>query len=286
MKIKLTIYLWLMIVFCDDIVFAQDVVLDRGFTYNEESLEELEQAIDDVNQLLSLSPNKIQLALIATATNSEEQEDTTIKVYSIQSVAEESTTPAAVPLGCRCVFVNLPVFTSWLINQSTGSGQMELDAAHMLGFMLLHEIGHIVNGHSAVEFSDGQLYQLNIDPSIAKYNEEQADEFASHLIRDISENKVHLMESITALQISIALSNIGWNMQAYRTIEEFGSSLTGSPTVYFDPSYTHPNLAWRFLRANHLIQDSKQTKELLESFEKIRDMGANPRPLYKRSVNE
>ncbi len=50
--------------------------------------------------------------------------------------------------------------------------------------------------------------------------------------------------------------------------------------MFFDKNLSHPNLHWRVLRMNHLIQGSQATKELLDTFEDARRRGANPQPLY------
>ena len=53
-----------------------------------------------------------------------------------------------------------------------GPGRFELDASHVLIFMLLHEVGHITDGSPSGEFINGALSQLNIEPSRAKASEE------------------------------------------------------------------------------------------------------------------
>lgn len=76
------------------------------------------------------------------------------------------------------------------------------------------------------------------------------------------------------------LSKLSWNMQAFRTLDEFGSFAIGKPDVYFDNGYSHPNLAWRILRVNNLIQQTQDSQALLDFFEEARQRGANPEPLY------
>ncbi|MGJ0514365.1 MAG: hypothetical protein ACR65O_01295 [Methylomicrobium sp.] len=71
-------------------------------------------------------------------------------------------------------------------------------------------------------------------------------------------------------------------MQAFRAFDEFGSFAVGKLGVYFDNGYSHPNLAWRILRVNNLIQHTEATQTLLNSFDDARQRGANPEPLYQR----
>lgn len=75
-------------------------------------------------------------------------------------------------------------------------------------------------------------------------------------------------------------------MQAYRSLDEFGSFAVGKPGVFFDTGYSHPNLAWRILRCNHLISGSDATRELLQAFEDARQRGADPKPLYEREPRD
>jgi hypothetical protein len=163
---------------------------------------------------------------------------------------------------------------------------MALDHGYILAFMLLHEVGHIAHGHAAAEFSKGALSQLNIDPSLAKAREEEADEFASVLIRDLSRSSPATNTSMTANLVAMELLKISWNMQAYRTLDEFAASATGKPSVFFDRSYSHPNLAWRILRSNYKIQESEQAKDLLDAFETARQKGVNPAILYPRNSED
>ena len=157
---------------------------------------------------------------------------------------------------------------------------MTLNAPHVLAYMLLHEVGHIEQGNAAGDFSNGAWSQLNIDPSLAKVSEEKADEFAAHLIRDVA-SRTDGSASLTAAWISLSLSSLSWNMQAHRTLDEFGATALGKPQVFFDTSYSHPNLAWRILRSNHLIRPSAATKALLDAFEEARERGAAHKPIYQ-----
>ncbi|ULA63278.1 MAG: hypothetical protein LZF86_100279 [Nitrospira sp.] len=76
------------------------------------------------------------------------------------------------------------------------------------------------------------------------------------------------------------LAKLSWNMQAYRTLDEFGAFALGVPGVFFDNGYSHPNLAWRILRTNNLIERSDATQQLLDAFEAARQRSSNPTPLH------
>jgi hypothetical protein len=158
---------------------------------------------------------------------------------------------------------------------------MGLEMKYILSFMLLHEVGHLNKRTSGAEYANGELSQLNIDPSLAKAREEDADEFAAGVVREWSRKQPASAVSLEANWVAIELSKLSWNMQAYRTLDEFGAFSTGKRSVYSDQNLTHPNLAWRILRSNYLIQQSAETKYLLDAFEEARQRGNTPKPLYK-----
>lgn len=88
------------------------------------------------------------------------------------------------------------------------------------------------------------------------------------------------MLGIESAWVSHALVLLSWNMQAFISLDNFGSTPVGAPAVFFDKNLSHPNLIWRVLSVNHLIQQTEVGKKLLESFEAARERGANPEPLY------
>ena len=255
---------------------SSDPVLGRGLAHSKSGRTLIEKAINHSNKLIVSNDLKL---VPSWKTN---HPINNIAVYSVSSKRGAAATPAAVPKECRCIFVNVKVLSALIKKHTKGTARMGIDTDYFLAFMLLHEVGHIKAGNSAVEFKDGELAQLNLSASLAKLREEEADEYAATLIRNQATKEVVDDASLTALWISTALSNLSWNMQAYRTLDQFGSSVTGSPEVYFDQSYSHPNLAWRVLRSNHQIQNTKETEELLREFERIQQISIDAVPLYQK----
>lgn len=256
---------------------APDPVASRGLMPTTQDRALVETAISRANLILSLSPTRHRLrASWRTAGPT----DRAVPVYLVEVPPNATSTLAAVPRGCMCVFVNPFLLANWIKTHSEGLGRLSLDTTNLLIFMLLHEVGHIHNGSAAGEFSNGELSQLNIEPSLAKANEEQADEYAVGLVKQ--HVKQLSKESLVANWVAIELTKLSWNMQAYRTLDEIGASSTGKRSVFFDQSYSHPNLAWRMLRSNYLIQESPETKRLLDLFEEARQRGVEQKSLYPR----
>jgi hypothetical protein len=263
-----------------DIQTNQDVVINQGLKHTSQDQQIVEQAIERTN--FFLKEKNIKLFLSLGTINQDNPQENTIPVYLVESTEDKMTTPALVPKGCRCIFVNPKVLASWSTHNSEGSGRMSIDRNYFLTYILLHESGHISKQTSSGAFNEGALNQLNIDPTKAKANEEDADEFAADLLRKYSRQTPANNVSLEANWVVNELSNLSWNMLAFRTLDEFGSFAIGKSSVYFDNGYSHPNMAWRILRVNNLIQRTEATKALLDSFEEARQRGANPEPLYQQ----
>lgn len=203
-----------------------------------------------------------------------------VSVYLVASRSNVSGAIAAVPSGCRCIFVNPSLLATWVASHSHNVGQLELDRGQLLTFMLLHEVGHIHHGTAAGDFVNGELSQLNNEPSIAKEREKEADDFAAALIRQLRDQTSS--GSLAANWISIEISKLCWNMQAHRSLDEFGATAIGEPAVFFDQNYSHPNLAWRMLRSNDLIQRTDESGRLLKAFEEAQQRGHEPKRPYSK----
>jgi hypothetical protein len=254
-----------------------DPVRDRGLHHTDQGRDEIAAAIKKANSLLPRTGVSLRGSWISETSQSA---TTDVPVYLIEAAA--ASTPAAVPRGCRCIFVNPSLLTAFAKQHSQGPGRFPLDVSPLLAFMLLHEVGHIRKGSAGMDFDRGEMSQLNIEPSLAKANEEEADEFASALIREYARPGSTVDAFLNAHELSMQLSKLSWNMQAYRTLDEFGAAATGKRSVFFDQTYSHPNLAWRILRSNYLIQRTPETKQLLDAFENIRRRSLESQPLYKR----
>ena len=261
---------------------ASDPVQERGLQHAQTGLELVEKAVASTNLVARGTGMRLVMSAQGGKLNSRTS-PTDIPVYLVKAPPMARTTPAAVPKGCRCLFVNPDVFNAFIREQSTGDGRLGLNARYVLTFMLLHEVGHLAKKTTGAEFENGNLSELNIDPSLAKASEEDADEFAADLIKALMQRKKASDETLEATAVSMELSKLSWNMQAYRTLDQFGALAVGKPEVFFDKNLSHPNLHWRVLRMNHLIQGSSDTKMLLDTFEDARRRGANPEPLYDPS---
>jgi hypothetical protein len=256
---------------------SNDPVLHKGLQHTEQGRDLVSKTIAITNDLLANQDTGLELTG-SWAANQPTASVEAVPVHLVSAPRAAWTTPAAAPKSCRCVFVNPAAFQAFMDAQTNGPGRMQLDAKYVLTFMLLHEVGHIKRRSSATDFENGELAQLNTSDSLDKAAEKEADQFAADAIR--AGLKKGAMLGIEAAWVSHALVLLSWNMQAFISLDNFGATAVGAPAVFFDKNLSHPNLIWRVLSVNHLIQQTEADKKLLESFEAARERGANPAGLY------
>lgn len=149
-----------------------DVVIERGLRHTDLDQAMVATAVERTNRLLV--DTEIRLAASWLESTNQSVAINAVPVYLVATGEGNASTPAAVPKGCRCIFVNPATLATWVINNSLGPGRMTLDRNYFLTFVLLHEAGHISKGTPAAAFENGRLSQLNVAPSKAKANEEDA----------------------------------------------------------------------------------------------------------------
>lgn len=256
-----------------------DPVATRGLRHTRTDRSTVEQAVNVANRLLATPGYRIDTSWAPSSAGASDV--TSIPLFSIETKPDAPSTPAAVPKHCSCIFVDPRALRAWLKTSSSSSGKLALDPAHTLAFMLLHEVGHINQRTSGMVYENGSLSQLNVAPSVAKNHEDNADDFAASLVRETSLRRPVSDASISATRVASELVNLAWNLQAYRLLDKFGSTMISDPAVFFDQSYSHPNLEWRILRSNHTVQQTAISKELLDAFEDARARAQDPAPIYE-----
>jgi hypothetical protein len=164
--------------------------------------------------------------------------------------------------GGRCLFVN-PDWQGQLspfFGKNT-PGTLDLEPADALAIILLHEVGHIQKG--------GLPQSPPIDTLLAslgpgKQEEMRADAFAAGQIAAAFKRKWD--RGMAAFRLTQALSQISWNLQAHRMLNNFGATSLRLSKVFSETGYSHPNLELRFLVINYLVNPSKLQLDLLTSF--------------------
>jgi hypothetical protein len=83
--------------------------------------------------------------------------------------------------------------------------------------------------------------------------------------------------ALKTFELRLALQNISWNMQVWRSLEYFGSASTFVPEVYWDQGYSHPNLAFRMLIIGDLVESNYLSHQMVQMFVE----GRNRKPWNK-----
>lgn len=225
---------------------------------SEETTESIVKAINETNSLL----NNFNITNLYIAI----EKDTSItdNIYFIKvEINENSFAMIYVP-----PFENKIIINPIKLNQFANENLIETDTrlgiepSHIFVMMFLHEIAHIVlkhNKESEFGFHDYKYVYYNLDSTVYKINEYQADSLAATIIEF---NMGQGNGNFLAENISLALSFLSWNLQENRIVQNFGAE----KSVLWDKSKTHPNFELRILHQNYLILKDSLSKELLHSF--------------------
>lgn len=172
-----------------------------------------------------------------------------------------------VPRDDGCVFIDAGLIPEINDLFSNGfKGRSEIETHVLLAIVLLHESGHLFQRKtgSYADSSTGETY--NVLTTKTKEVEMEADSFAARLIR---EGKNPLSESNrfhAATTLSMALSKVSFNLTGYRVLMRSGDSVLGSPALFGDSGYSHPNLILRVLTMNYELLPIPEAKALLDEF--------------------
>jgi len=189
-----------------------------------------------------------------------------VAIYAIGELHAPRSYMVAVPVGCRCVFIQPRTFEAWLNDHLSHTGlTLEVSEDRLLAFMLLHEAGHIVHGDPG-QFDGSGNGPLNTGTTIEKTREQSADAFAVQQLKQAILRTKGTDAWMSAQFATIDLSNLSFEMLQVREERFFGSETLGTPEDFDDLGYTHPNFELRLLTVNDAISNTKASHELLANF--------------------
>jgi hypothetical protein len=185
---------------------------------------------------------------------------------------------------CRCILVKSGDLDRWLQERvGSGSALLNVDERALLAYMLLHEVGHFVDGDAdgamTSPTSDG-VGSLNRDETTQKEREAAADRYAASTLK--AALQFGGTRGLSAAEVAMALSNLSWNLSAHRLLDDFGATSLGKPRAFWDAGYSHPNIELRILSVNALVSGSDAAQELLDDFRNRRNQA--PTILYRKQV--
>jgi len=241
----------------------------------------LEKSVLATNYLLEDSVN-IKFQLIESwkieKETSAESNSKLIPVFLLRKEGFLNNETIFVPADENCIFIIERNFDDFILNLSKSKNwSFEVDTINLLSLMLLHEVGHIANGHQG-SFGDNQfidLSSLNNYETINKNKELAADYFAAKIIKNASKTGFTKKESI-AFSLRLFLGSLTFDLEQKDRLENL---FANEQNRYWDEGYSHPNFRLRLKIINHFLLDTEESKAELEFFLNKRE---NPKTIWEK----
>lgn len=234
------------------------------------------------NDVLSSNSNYRLVGSWWPTTPPEFAEKRIITIYLIEKTPGESVFNIMVPYDCDCIFVQPDVLkdaTASYTRQTETTMKVALEEA--LAFMLLHELGHVEHGDPGSLMDVKSRSDFNLDDTAQKTKERLADEFAADTLVASANSKNSVPSFLAAMKVEMALGAMSFNLSKIRIVDHLGSDVLCSRNVFYDDGETHPNFELRILHVNDIISHTKESGELVASFERCRK-GARSAVIYRK----
>jgi hypothetical protein len=193
-----------------------------------------------------------------------------ISVYLIRGIQLSDKEVSFVPNQDRCVFINAPgvKYLSELFHSANSSPPTGADDETELALTLivLHEVGHIVNGDagSFVESEFPPWDEITGSLGDAKNRELKADFFAVEQINKARQRS-----------FPVTILPLGARIAAFVGSSSFRTGMSQASTdisIYRDKGSTHPNFYLRLLIMSNKLYPNPFSADLLRSFVEKRKM--------------
>jgi hypothetical protein len=177
-----------------------------------------------------------------------------------------------VPPDCLHIYIQAPALRRWINQARHANGYGDpFEEHYVVGFMLLHEMGHVLQHNSGSYLNiDGSSSSLNIQSTNAKRAESAADAFAeATLKRGISSDNGPVAEVASSIvkNLGVLANNFYYATTLSQGLEEI---LCLNGTLYWDWGYSHPNLVFRLVNTVNRLAPTAQTAEIVQTFENCR----------------
>lgn len=225
---------------------------------------QLADAIEIVNGLVGDPELKLELAKDLELHGSE------IPVFPVRPT-DANGMVAHVRQGCRAILIGTQEFEESFPKLAEGNVLIEDHEKEMLALLLLHELGYIHLGHYGGFIPSDQAPALNLNPTASKEREEDADAFATGILRDEIAAMGTGEASIPGVMAITFVSSLSFVISTQASLDCFGCRVLGSPDIFWDHSQSHENLEYRLLKMNHAIAPSEASQQLLADYERARD---------------
>jgi hypothetical protein len=245
-----------------------------GYITTRSGLDWLGKAVDASNALLS-QQGQFQLQLID---QNPAAADSRIPVWPVASRGLTPMETAFVPNGCNSVFIQTVALAQRVRDwEGDGATGFTIATADIATWILLHETGHIRDAVSGQLEPAPAVRGINFSNTQQKRRELSADAYAARLITVAGADQPYAA-FLAGMGVRMSLSQLSWNLQRDRQLTLFGSSVLATPGAFGDVGDTHPNLELRVLITRVLIDDSDESRALLDEFVATRERAADQTP--------
>jgi hypothetical protein len=180
-------------------------------------------------------------------------------------LVEGETMPRSYPVlttgNCIMVSVDWLLSAEAWFSRPESAGGMDVAPTFALAVILLHELGH-VNG--VTERSPTIVSELDLILGNERAHREiAADIYAAQQLRRAQESAASMS---TAIEISLTVGHISWNLLGNRLLDNFGATTLALPHVFADRDLSHPNMELRFLVVSYVLNPSDAARVALAEF--------------------
>lgn len=192
-----------------------------------------------------------------------------ILVIPFKSILGNRSSCAYSNVGKRFILFNTSMVQEFMAANTSGDST---DLLNVMGFVLLHELGHFVLGKEGAfdEIKSSQSTTGEIDfrttpEFLTSYKKVElaADSIGAACIKKHRSNSKNLDCFSAASGIEILLPGMQFRLFGLRTLTHFGTS---TPNLLKDPSITHPNMELRVAFMNYYLSGLASQKQMIDDY--------------------
>jgi hypothetical protein len=200
-----------------------------------------------------------------------------IPVYLVTGGSLNDDEISFVPSGSKCIIVNSPGLkhVASLLHPAGARAAIQTELRFALTLILLHEIGHIVNGDAGAFTQPFVISDLNDSLNSAQNRELKADLFAVTQIQRASKSGLIAGRLPAAMNVAAEITGVVFDMLA-QEIENVRHHQPLPAASYLDHGYAHPNIELRFLIMAYKYNPSPLLLEQIQEFVNSRTKPAAP----------
>jgi hypothetical protein len=202
---------------------TSDPVSAMGYAQTNVGRPLVVEALNITNSILASSSSQYKLA----KGWARRAESTTISKEIAVFLIAPTSEPFVIQVpfrSCHCLFIQSRAFHKSLGAYAGRLKQMmHIEPAHMLAFMMLHEMGHVQSGDPGA--FDDEAPEFNLTETEQKKRERSADEFAARALMAAAKDTKSTVGFLNAMKVQLALANASWNLAAVRLLNNFGASV-------------------------------------------------------------